>query len=195
VLIGLLIGTAVVAATAVFGVLPLWSVGVPLAMAAGFLLIARHQVRRATDSYWVDAQAESPTSTNVIRRGSTRVDATHGTARPADDEPTVPLDVEVLRSAVAGLEQQHSVAVALPTADGTSLWDPLPIMLPTYVDKAAARRTIRTVDLGESSARTAGQSANAAPKPASASVAGGGRAEPDDADNEARTAPARVVNG
>jgi hypothetical protein len=194
VLIGLLIGTAVVAAAAVFGVLPLWSVGVPLATVSGFLLLARHQVRRATDSYWVDAQAESPAPTNVIRRGSTRVDATHGTARPADDEPTVPLDVEVLRSAVAGLEQQHSVAVALPTADGTSLWDPLPIMLPTYVDKAAARRTIRTVDLGESSARTAGQSAHDAPKAASASLAGGPD-DSDDADNEERTAPARVVNG
>jgi hypothetical protein len=183
VLFGLLIGTAVVAAAAVLGYLPLWSVGVPLAMTAAFLLLARHQVRRASDSFWVEAQADAPAPTNVVRRGSTRVDATHGTARPADDEPTVPLDAEDLRSAVAGLEQQHSVAVALPTSDGSSLWDPLPIMLPTYVDKAAARRTIRTVDLGESSSRTAGQAAKAAPQPASV------------ADDEVRAEPARVVNG
>jgi hypothetical protein len=192
VLCGLLIGTAVVAAAAVLGVLPRWSVGVPVAMTAAFLFVARRQVRRATDSFWVEAQTDAPAPTNVVRRGSTRVDATHGAARPADEEPTVPLDAEDLRSAVAGLEQQHNVAVALPTADGTSLWDPLPIMLPTYVDKAAARRTIRTIDLGESSSRVAGQAAKAAPQPAGVADA---VAQSKEADDEVRTEPARVVNG
>jgi hypothetical protein len=42
-------------------------------------------------------------------------------------------------------------------ADGT-LWDPLPVTLPTYVTKpAATRRTVRTIDLGEPGAWTSGR--------------------------------------
>ncbi len=40
-------------------------------------------------------------------------------------------------------------AVAVPTTDGGTLWDPLPVTLPTYVTKAQAKRTVRTIDLGE----------------------------------------------
>ena len=32
-------------------------------------------------------------------------------------------------------------------ADEGALWDPLPLTLPTYVGKAHARRTVRTIDL------------------------------------------------
>ncbi len=32
-------------------------------------------------------------------------------------------------------------------ADDGSLWDPLPMTLPTYVNKARARRTVRTIEL------------------------------------------------
>ena len=32
-------------------------------------------------------------------------------------------------------------------ADEGSLWDPLPLTLPTYVGKATARRTVRTIEL------------------------------------------------
>ena len=32
-------------------------------------------------------------------------------------------------------------------ADEGSLWDPLPMTLPTYVNKARARRTVRTIEL------------------------------------------------
>ena len=38
-----------------------------------------------------------------------------------------------------------------------TLWDPLPVTLPTYVTKpAATRRTVRTIDLGEPGAWTSG---------------------------------------
>ena len=46
--------------------------------------------------------------------------------------------------------------------DGT-LWDPLPVTLPTYVTKpAAARRTVRTIDLGEPGAWTSGRTEESA---------------------------------
>ena len=44
----------------------------------------------------------------------------------------------------------------IPTEDGGSLWDPLPVTLPTYVTKPKARRTVRTIDLGEPGTWTSG---------------------------------------
>jgi hypothetical protein len=196
ILVGLLMGTAAVAVAGLLGVLPLWAPAVPIATVAGFLLIARRQVRRVSDSYWVEERA-APASSNVIRRGSTRVEASHGVTRNPDEEPTVPLDADRLKAAVAGLVEERSVAVPLPTADGSSLWDPLPIMLPTYVEKPVARRTIRTIDVGEPAARSARPAAKVG-GPA-ASVAPG--APPDstavvDADDAALDVEAaRVVNG
>ena len=47
-------------------------------------------------------------------------------------------------------------------ADGT-LWDPLPVTLPTYVTKpAATRRSVRTIDLGEPGAWTSGRTEESA---------------------------------
>ena len=49
-------------------------------------------------------------------------------------------------------------AVAVPTVDGGSLWDPLPVTLPTYVTKPKARRTVRTIDLSEPGTWSSGRS-------------------------------------
>ena len=45
---------------------------------------------------------------------------------------------------------------SIPTDDGGSLWDPLPVTLPTYVTKPQAKRTVRTIDLGEPGTWTLG---------------------------------------
>ncbi len=192
---------AAVAAAAVMSFLPLWSIAAPVASLAAFLMLARRQARRASDAYWEEAQAPFQDPTNVIRRGSTRVDASHGAARGPDDEPTVPLDRDKLRAAVAALEQEHSVAVSLPTSDGTSLWDPLPIVLPTYVEKATASSTIRTVDLSATSTPTVG-GAEGSTVPAGRSsdseiwvrqTASTSVSEP--TDDVVNAEPAKVVNG
>jgi hypothetical protein len=66
-----------------------------------------------------------------------------GEATFDDEEDTVGVPVAELRSALA--------------APGGSLWDPLPVTLPTYVTKPAARRTVRTIDLGEPGTWTSGR--------------------------------------
>ena len=38
-------------------------------------------------------------------------------------------------------------AIGEPVLDEGGLWDPLPVTLPTYVNKARARRTVRTIEL------------------------------------------------
>ena len=48
---------------------------------------------------------------------------------------------------------------AASTADGTTLWDPLPMTLPTYVSAPKAKRTVRTIDLGQPGTWTSGRTA------------------------------------
>jgi hypothetical protein len=42
-------------------------------------------------------------------------------------------------------------------APGDSLWDPVPVTLPTYVSKPPARRTVRTIDLDSTGVWTSGR--------------------------------------
>jgi hypothetical protein len=74
------------------------------------------------------------------------VDA-HGVADFDETEDTIGIPVALLD------------AVAVATEDGGSLWDPLPVTLPTYVTKAKAKRTVRTIDLGEPGTWTSGHTA------------------------------------
>jgi hypothetical protein len=153
--------TLLVGAVSVFGLLPPWSAVVPIALIVAFLAMARRQVRLASDRYWQEAAEARPEPTNVVRRPAVRVDASHGVERATDedDEPTVTLTAEQLRAAARALEQEIVDVIALETADGASLWDPLPITLPTYVDKPPAARSYRTIDLDGPNTWSAGHSA------------------------------------
>lgn len=165
VLLGL---TVVIGAVSAFGVLPWWAALVPLSMAGLFLAVARRQVRRASEDYWVEASTVE-TPSNVVRRAAARVEASHGAAKAAgeealrpdaerdasDDEPTVTLTAEQM-AAAAHLDEERVLAVSVSTSDGGSLWDPLPVTLPTYVDKPVAKRSVRTIDLGGDGVYSAG---------------------------------------
>ena len=80
------------------------------------------------------------------------------TPSSASDADEVPDDYSVERN-----EQGFDEVVleadtgTIPAVVDPTLWDPLPVTLPTYVTKpAAARRTVRTIDLGEPGAWTSG---------------------------------------
>lgn len=167
VLVLLLALTAVVAGLAAFVLVPWWSVAIPVALVVGFLWLARRQVRLADERFWQEAADSRPEPTNVVSRTAARVDASHGASRTDDatdatddGEPTITLTAEqVARVAAAALEEEIVEVVALTTANGESLWDPLPVTLPTYVDKPAAQRTYRNIELGEPGTWSAGHSA------------------------------------
>lgn len=131
-LTGLLAATAVVA---YFGRAPWWSLAVPGALIVVFLMIARLTVRR-------EQVRRTPIAEPVP------VTVPHGSADIADDTedtinvPRVDLDLE------APMEQA--------LADEGSLWDPLPVTLPTYVSKPRARRTVRTIDLTQGQVTSSG---------------------------------------
>ncbi len=65
---------------------------------------------------------------------------------------------------VTGLDETSSHPVALlrdcePTTDGGTLWDPLPVTLPTYVSKPRATRSVRTIDLADPRVSSSGRDA------------------------------------
>ncbi len=140
---------------AVFGLLPWWAVAIPAGLIVAFLLAARRSVRRSSDRYWEQEigtpEEVEPEPSNVLRRRAVRVDASHGVDHAAadavavaDEEATVTLDATAL--AAASSVERH-VAMPVQSSDGGSMWDPLPVTLPTYVDKPVARRTVRKIDL------------------------------------------------
>ncbi len=50
----------------------------------------------------------------------------------------------------------HPTAQDVAGAERGPLWDPVPVTLPTYVTKPKAKRTVRTIDLGEAGTWTSG---------------------------------------
>ena len=127
----LLLVTAVVAGLAGAALVPWWSVSVPAGLVVVFLVVARITVRRE--------QRRAPAAREQLLVDD-EIDGEHD---DEDREDTVEVDRE-----------QLAAAVAAPLADEGSLWDPLPLTLPTYVNKARARRTVRTIELTQAAGVT-----------------------------------------
>jgi hypothetical protein len=151
----LLLVDAAVAALAYFGTLRWGAVAVPGALTVLYLVLCRTQVRRESSADF-DVLARRPVAEAQVERDevddvvevievvATRVDE-DGVADFDDTEDTVGIPVALLE------------AVAVPTTDGGTLWDPLPVTLPTYVTKPRAKRTVRTIELGEPGTWTSGR--------------------------------------
>ncbi len=131
-----------VVALAGLGMLLWWTVAIPGALIAGFVVLTRVQLRR---------QARSRARSAAERRA--RVQARHdrGPAGKPAPSPDEEMTIEVK------LPSEPQVEKPAPPAEG--LWDPVPFTLPTYVMKEKAPdRTVRTISLSDdevfSSART-----------------------------------------
>jgi len=96
--------------------------------------------------------------------------AAHGVAAPVDSEPPAAEAGDVPEDYIVERNDQGFDEVApeaetstIPAVTDGDLWDPLPVTLPTYVSKPpAARRTVRTIDLGEPGAWTSGRTQESA---------------------------------
>ena len=155
-------------AASVAAVLPVWSPALPVAFIVVFLVVARRQVRLANERYWQRAAKVGDAPSTVVRRSDARESSgpsLEAAPAPGDDVPTVDMPA-VLSGASPALAQQRVTAVPVPTVNGNSLWDPLPITLPTYVDKPVAKRVVRKIEIGSPEATT--PSGSAAPAKAAA---------------------------
>ena len=164
--------TVATGAAVVAGLLPWGSVFGPVAVVLAFLAVCRRQVRRRCEAYWAGAGVGADGATPVRR--AIRVEASFGerSGVDPDEEPTVVLrrqeprveperapeqSAEPQRAPDPLAEPQYVVPVAVSTSDGQSLWDPLPVTLPTYLSKPPAPRVVRTVALGEPGTWTSGR--------------------------------------
>jgi hypothetical protein len=158
-------------------------------LVVAFLAACRRQVRGADEAYWADAKTGAPAPGRAVR-----VEATYRERSDnPDDEPTVVLRrheplPEPAGATVAQPEPlaapEQVVAVAVPTVEGDSLWDPLPVTLPTYVTKPKAPRVVRTISLGEPGASS---SVRETPAPAASA------AQPEPPAELDESAPRRAV--
>ncbi|HSE08444.1 MAG TPA: hypothetical protein VLB29_07240 [Nocardioidaceae bacterium] len=149
-----LVGTDLVMVTlASFAIVPWWTVAIPVALTVLYLVLCRSQVRRENSSTWAPVARQDA---ETAPRRAVRVDSAYGAKQQqdlddhqgyADEEDTVAIPVAELETVAVPLETDH---------DG-SLWDPLPVTLPTYVNKAKAARTVRTIDLGAPGTWTSGR--------------------------------------
>jgi hypothetical protein len=164
----LLLGVVATTAAAALGYLPWWAVAVPSGVTLLFLAVCRIQVRREARRVTavrrdVDARrvVREPAVAPVVRAQETSV-ATEEyvpTQRAADE----PLDAngvtELDQEDTAGIPVADLRAAGLAGEGDGSLWDPLPVTLPTYVTAPKAHRTVRTIDLGEPGTWTSGRTA------------------------------------
>jgi hypothetical protein len=126
VLVVLLAGFSGVVAACAIGLTPWWSLAIPGGLFLVFVVVARISVvliRRSLDMRY-----------RQILHGS--------------NESTIFLSREDLAKAEAGKGSAATGKTkSKPADDAGSLWDPVPITVPTYVSKPLAPRTVRTIDL------------------------------------------------
>ena len=140
ILLVLVLAGAGVGVAAALGHLQPWAPAVPVAVTLAFLVLARVLVRKE-HARW-DAE---------LGRLRSRVSAPTPAPTPIAEETAAPAPVEET-AAPATVDDTSSLPLGLlddvtPTTDAGSLWDPLPVTLPTYVSKPRASRSVRTIDL------------------------------------------------
>jgi hypothetical protein len=166
----LLISTIATSAAAYLAYVPKWSVAIPGGLTLAYLVLCRTQVRRESlhDFEVLTEQREESGDVTVVPRRAVRVEAQDGTPRQPSAPVTTTIAARVDEHGVADFDDTEDTvgidvalldAIVIPTEDGGSLWDPLPVTLPTYVSKPKAKRTVRTIDLGEPGTWTSGRTA------------------------------------
>jgi hypothetical protein len=152
VLLTLLFLTAANAGAAGLAFVDWWTVGIPGGLVVAWLMACRLQARRERVSdARTRAQRAEPAPAPPVAESRVATDSggmPDVAAAAADDEPTVVLQREDLDVAAAEHVWEYE-------AQG-SLWDPVPVTLPTYVHKPRAPRTIRTIDLGAPGVQSSG---------------------------------------
>ncbi len=150
--------TALTVGFGAFALVTWWAVAAPVALVVGFLVTARIQVARSRTNTWEQAlTAGRDVAGTSADDASAEAAARMPAGRPFDDGwGDAPTEVIEAVPAADGPTPQEVVAAAVRTDDGGSLWDPLPVTLPTYVSKPRATRSVRTIDLGGPGAWTSG---------------------------------------
>ena len=181
---------AVTAVAAAAAVVPVWAVLVPLGLLLGFLVLrgdlgrrdrARRGAVRPTQAAAAPRTAQ-PVEQLVQQPVEQPVEQLVTVAAPAATAPVGSLDdTGASRELVVGVPTQRSSgsSAVAPAAAG-SLWDPLPVTLPTYVGKQRAMRSVRTISLGDPGVSSSGRDAADSALVAGATTSGCSTGDTDD---------------
>lgn len=155
----LLLAGVVVGVLSVRAILQPWAVAIPLGLTVLFLVLSRVMVRH-------ERSASRRRRVNRYIEHRREVIATADAGDLEEPEEALAIDVR-LRNA-QGFEQVTDTedtaaidvsALDVTDVDAASLWDPLPVTLPTYVSKEKAPRTVRAIDLDDPSVANSGRDA------------------------------------
>lgn len=162
ILLFLLLCTAVVAAVGGLGHLSWWSLSIPAGLTIAYLVLCRTQIRRQRK-----LAHNAPRATGLSPRRGIRADVSYGVVSTVNSDEGLEAAVEgedtaaqpatVMETAATNRDDAAAVVVASET-ERESLWDPLPMTLPTYVSKPRASRTVRTIDLSQPNTWSSGRS-------------------------------------
>ena len=146
----ILLANVVVVALAAFAVIEWAWTAIPAVLLAVWLVACRLMVRR-------ERAASAPVPNPVATPAAEAVETVAAdTERPAEPVEPVAARLDETPEQVADLEDTSSIAAVVDPM----LWDPVPVTLPTYVTKPAARRrTVRTIDLDATGVWTSGNTA------------------------------------
>ena len=148
------LGTTVAAALAY---LPWWSVAVPGGLTLAYLALCRTQVRRGRRVVPVPRRAAAPEPVAAEPSVATAA-VVPASDVPASDMPAAEMSAGPVADVPFDAEARMEPAASTDNGSGT-IWDPLPVTLPTYVTAPKAHRTVRTIDLGEPGTWTSGRTA------------------------------------
>lgn len=147
----LLTATALVAGSAYALIVPWWSVAIPGGLVLAWLVACRIQVLGEIADAAPKPMGDMPDDEPTVVISTVAEDRQYEDFQP--DRKNV---MESAPLADDDLEEQINVAVPVATEDGDSLWDPVPVTLPTYVEKPQAPRTVRTIEFNGTDAWTSG---------------------------------------
>jgi hypothetical protein len=140
VLAAILVVNLAVVGVAASALIAWWYVAIPLGLLVAWLVACRVMVKGERKALALAARtpAESPAEDKV-------------------ESPDVPVAVAVAGTGFEADPMADTSAGMAAVVDPT-LWDPVPVTLPTYVTKpTAARRTVRTIDLEATGVWTSGR--------------------------------------
>jgi len=167
------LGTGV---AAVLAALPVWAPVIPGVLLLGYLVLCRVLVRRdharplparRTSARVAPARTVSQPVAQPVAQPATGAvlepTAEAPGAAPVGGVPSTPVgsldDTGTFDEVVVGVPAQRAASPSGDPAPGGSLWDPLPVTLPTYVGKQRAMRSVRTISLGEPGVSSSGRDA------------------------------------
>lgn len=157
----ILLATAAVTGVAAFGLISWWYVAIPAGLLVAWLVACRIMVKG-------ERRAMAPAS---------RMPLVVPTEKEAAEEVAETTDRSA-EQAEAEVDPMADTSAGMAAVVDPTLWDPVPVTLPTYVTKPAATRSVRTIAFDDTGVWTSGRT------DADAQIA----READEADKAARKA-------